>query len=192
MPSIVRGCTALIVFYTETADGCRPIVLRRSFSRKTHRESIAPYRCWVLISDKWRSDLRSLPSRRWTSTLPVSSSALEFLTIPIMSRHYSQHSSHAWPNRGYAAQHNALGLVVRSVIIIISSSLLERNAVLTGGSHLAFTAECSVPFSWRAANNTVLGTSSSVTPSCISSSRSARRARRRDSKSRQIALQTRT
>ncbi|KAL1729747.1 hypothetical protein EV714DRAFT_273440 [Schizophyllum commune] len=28
-----------------------------------------------------------------------------------MSRHYSQHSSHAWPTRGYAAQHNALGLV---------------------------------------------------------------------------------
>ncbi|KAL1692481.1 hypothetical protein GGG16DRAFT_51179 [Schizophyllum commune] len=28
-----------------------------------------------------------------------------------MSRHCSQHSSHAWPTRGYAAQHNALGLV---------------------------------------------------------------------------------
>ncbi|KAL1663715.1 hypothetical protein GGF50DRAFT_115808 [Schizophyllum commune] len=28
-----------------------------------------------------------------------------------MSRHYSQHSWHAWPTRGYAAQHNALGLV---------------------------------------------------------------------------------
>ena len=168
MPSIVRGCTALIVFYTDTADGCRPIVLRRSFSRNSHRKSIAPYKCWVLISDRWRSDLKKPTLSALDVDAAVNPSALEFLTIPIMSRHYSQHSSHAWPTRGYAAQHNALGLVVRSALINILSSLLERNAVLTGGSHLAFTAECSVPFSWRAASDTAIGTSFSATPSCTS------------------------